>query len=83
MTTSSSDQSGKKSKLGGVFANVKRTRTLVEAQNKQYSYQPVTVTCPHCGAPQEVTLSDSLRCAYCDEPIAAPPPGPSQEEPHE
>ena len=69
MMTSTSDRcdnsgGGKKNRLGGVFANVRSTRNLVEEQNKKHEWKDsLTLRCEGCGAPQEV--GGDIRCQYC------------------
>ena len=74
--TSSSDKPKKKAGLGGIFGNVKRTKKLADKQAEKKAWRrSVTLTCPSCGGPQEVTIGEETRCTYCDEPIAAPDDG--------
>lgn len=54
----------KKSRLGGIFANVRSTKNLVEEQNKKHEWKDsLTLRCEGCGAPQE--KSGDMRCEYC------------------
>jgi hypothetical protein len=54
----------KKSRLGGIFANVRSTKNLVEEQNKKHEWKDsLTLRCEGCGAPQE--KRGDMRCEYC------------------
>lgn len=54
----------KKSRLGGIFANVRSTKNLAKEQNKKHEWKDsLTLSCEGCGAPQE--KSGDMRCEYC------------------
>jgi len=53
--------------LGSIFTNA--TQTSAEASRANAAHKQVeTLTCVHCGGPQERPLD--FRCKYCGRPIA-------------
>lgn len=53
--------------LGSIFANAQQTSKEVPWANMQYK-QVATLTCVHCGGPQETPLD--FMCKFCRRPIA-------------
>jgi hypothetical protein len=55
--------------LGSIFANAQRTSKEVPWAGANQSYKPVaSLSCVHCGGPQEQPLD--FMCKYCRRPIA-------------
>jgi hypothetical protein len=53
--------------LGSIFANAQQTSKEVPWANMKYE-QVATLTCVHCGGPQEKPMD--FMCKYCRRPIA-------------
>lgn len=53
--------------MGSIFANAQQTSKEVPWANMQYK-QVATLTCVHCGGPQETPLD--FMCKFCRRPIA-------------
>jgi hypothetical protein len=53
--------------LGSIFANAQQTSKEVPWANMKYD-QVATLTCVHCGGPQEKPMD--FMCKYCRRPIA-------------
>jgi hypothetical protein len=53
--------------LGSIFANAQQTSKEVPWANMEYK-QVATLTCVHCGGPQETPLD--FMCKFCRRPIA-------------
>jgi hypothetical protein len=53
--------------LGAIFANAQQTSKEVPWANAKYD-QTATLTCVHCGGPQERPMD--FMCKYCRRPIA-------------
>jgi len=65
---------GGKAGVGGIFANVKRTKSLdFWAKMEEFDTGNVTLSCVSCGAPQQV--ANDFTCAFCSQFIFGEDPG--------